>query len=143
MAKLHAKNGSLYLYDSSNACQSLSGRINTITLSQTGEQPEVTAFGDVSVQRLWDGITDWELSFDAFFDNAANQVDSVLSGIVSGSTFMKFGPAGSAATCTMYSSCAILTNYEINLDVADAAKVSGTLVNRSGSITRTSSGTWT
>jgi len=139
MAKIVARNASLGIHDSSGACRAFSASANSITLTYSAEAPEVTAFGDGLRQRLQDGIKDWELTFDAFFATGANEVDAVLYGIVGASTFMAFGPNGSAATGIKYNASAILTSYEMTFGVADAATVSGTLVARSGSLTR---GTW-
>jgi len=143
MAKIAARNASFYVEDSTGACQSISARTSSISISYTSETPEVTGFGDDNRQRLSNGIKDYEVSFEGYYDAAANQVDSVLSSILGGSTMFKLGPAGSAATCLMYSGCAILNDYSIDLSFEDAVKVSCTLVNRSGSLTRVASGTWT
>jgi len=49
------------------------------------------------------------------------------------------GPAGSSSGQPLYTACAVLTEYEISLGVEDPVAVSGTLVARTGSLTRT---TW-
>lgn len=143
MAKIAARNASFYLEDSTGACQALSARTSSISLSYTAETPEVTGFGDDNRQRLSNGIKDWELTFEGFYDAAAGQVDTVLSSILGGSTMFKMGPAGSATTCLMYSGCGILMDYSIDLGVEDAVTVSCTVAARSGSLTRVASGTWT
>ena len=139
MAKIVARNASLGIHDSSGVCRAFSSSANNITLTYSAEAPEVTAFGDVLRHRLQDGIKDWELTFDAFFATGANEVDATLYGIVGASTYFSFGPNGSATTNILYGACAILTNYEMTFGVADAATVSGTLVARSGSLSR---GAW-
>lgn len=139
MARIIARNASFYLEDSSGASRAMTGLTNSITLSQTAEAPEVTAFGEDTRTRLSGGLKDWELSFDAFFSSGANEVDEVLSGILGGSTLFKFGPSGSSSGCIMYTACGVLTEYSMDLGVEDAATVSGTLTARSGSLTRT---TW-
>lgn len=137
MAKIIARNASLGIDDSSATCRPLSSLVNNIALSWSSESPEVTSFGQNTRERLQDGIKDWELTFDAFFSSGANEVDVVLSGILGGSTRFSFGPAGSTSGCNMYAACAILSTYDMTFGVADAATVSGTLVARSGSLTRT------
>ena len=52
----------------------------------------------------------------------------------------KFGPSGSTSTCIMYSACGLLSEYSADFTVEGAATISGTLVARTGSVTR---GTWT
>jgi hypothetical protein len=134
-----ARKASLYLWDSTGTCRSMSVLLSNIALNYTAEAPEVTGFGDDNRTRLPDGLKDYELSFDAFFSTGANEVDEVMSGILGGSTFFAFGPSGSTSGSIMYSASAVCTTYEMSFGVEDAAKVSGTLVNRSGSLTR---GTW-
>jgi len=109
MGKIVARNASIYLDDSSSACQAFSGLTNSVAFSQTAEAPDVTSFG------------------------------SDLAAILGGSTFVRFGPSGSTATCVMYSASAVLTEYSMDFGVADAATVTYTLVQRSGSMTR---GVW-
>jgi len=139
MSKIIARNASLYVADSSKTLRAMSGFVNTVGLEQSAEAPEVTSFGEVSRQRLQDGLKDWELTFAAFFATGGNEVDVVLNGILGGSTMMKFGPSGSANTCILYEASAILTDYTADFAVEGAATVSGTLAARSGSLTR---GVW-
>jgi len=137
MGKIVARNASIYLDDSNSACQSFSALTNTISFSRTAEAPDVTSFGSNDRERLADGLKDWELSFNGFFDTAANQTDAVLNGILGEATRVHFGPSGSTSTCVMYAACAVLTDYSMDFGVADAATVSFTVVGRSGSMTRT------
>jgi len=139
MGKIVARNASIYLDNASSACQSFSGLTNSISFSQTAEAPDVTSFGSDVRERLADGLKDWEMTCGAFFSTGANEVDVVLSSILGGSTFVRFGPSGSTSTCVMYSASAVLTEYSMDFSVADAATVTYTLVQRSGSMTR---GTW-
>lgn len=139
MSKIVARNASLYLEDSTGASQSMSGLLNTINLSRTAEAPDVTGFGNDNRQRLSNGIKDFQLTFNAFFSSGTNEVDEVLNGILSGSTMFQFGPSGSSSGCILYSGCAVLTEYAMDFSVEGAATVSGTLMARSGSVTR---GTW-
>jgi hypothetical protein len=136
MGKLAARNASIGIDDSTAVCRALSGDVNSITLTYSAEAPEVTGFGSNVRERMQDGIKDWELTFDAFFNSDAARADQVLSGILGGSTRFCFGPAGSSSGASMYTACAILTSYEMTFGVEDAGTVSGTLVARSGSLTR-------
>jgi len=139
MSKIVARNASIYLDDETSACHSFSGLTHSISFTQTAEAPDVTSFGSDVRERLADGLKDWEMTGGAFFSTGANEVDDVLSAILGGSTFVRFGPSGSAATCVMYSASAVLTEYSMDFGVADAATVTYTLVQRSGSMTR---GAW-
>lgn len=138
MAKIAARNASLYLYDAAGACRSLSGQTNSITLTLSAESTEVTGFGDSTRERVADGIRDWEIAMDGFYSQSANESDAVLQGIINagGSTLFKLGPAGSTSTSPQYTACATLTSYEINMTAEDAAQISFSLTNRSGSLTR-------
>ena len=140
MGKIVARNASIYLDDETSTCRSFSGLTNSISFSQTAEAPDVTSFGSDVRERLADGLKDWEITGGAFFSTGANEVDDVLSAILGGSTFVRFGPSGSTSTCIMYSASAVLTEYSMDFGVADAATVTYTIVQRSGSMTR---GTWT
>ena len=139
MAKIHARNGSLYVEDSSGACQAMSALVSSITLGQSSDAPDVTGFGEDRRQRLSNGIKDWELSMNGFWSSGANETDEVLSGILGGSTMFYLGPSGSTSTCVQYSACGVLTEYNIDLAVEDAATIAFTMMSRSGSLTR---GTW-
>lgn len=138
MAKQVGRIASLYLWDSANACRSMSGLLSNISLSYSAEGPEVTGFGDSNRTRLPDGLKDYTLDFDAFFSTGASEVDATMSNILGGSTYFCLGPTGSAASALSYQASAVCTKYDMKFGVADAATVSGTLVNRSGSLTRTS-----
>ena len=140
MAKVIAKNASLGIDDSAGTCRALTSFANQVTLTLSAETPEVTGFGDNSRQRLQDGLKDGELTFDATLATGANETDIVLFGIYGASTRYAFGPAGSSSGCTMYSASAILSRYEMRMGVADAGQCSGTLVLRSGSVTRATFG---
>ena len=139
MPKIAARNASLYLENSSGASTAVSGDLNQITFTRSAEAPDVTSFGNDNRQRLSNGIKEWEISFNAFFNTTAAALDEILHGILSGSTVFKFGPSGSTSTCIMYTACGVLTEYNADFTVEGAATVSGTIVARTGSVTRT---TW-
>lgn len=141
MAKVAARNASLYVDDSTGASQAVGGLLNNITLTLSAEAPEVTGFGDVYRQRQQDGLKDAELSFDAFYGTGAAESDAILGGILGASTRFQFGPAGSGAGARKYAACAILTKYDMKFALADAGQVSGTLVLRNNS-SASLPGTW-
>jgi len=120
----------------------LSGDLNTITISQTREAPEVTVFGQTNRGRLTDGIETWEVSFDGYYtggsltaDTAA--IDQALFDMVSASNMIRIGPSGCAAGLVKYSGCGVLTSYEISFGgVGEPITVTGTIMARSGSLTK-------
>ena len=138
MAKIVARNASLYLYDASGVCRSVSGLTSSITLSLSSEATEVTGFGNSARERVVDGIKDWEMSMDGFYSQTACETGCLLNLLFAagGATLFKLGPAGSTSTSPMYSASGTLTTYDINEVAEDAAKISFTLVGRSGSLTR-------
>ncbi len=135
MGKIHGRNASIYADDQSAACMAISGDLNSATLSYQGDAPDVTGFGDNTRQRLPDGIIEWELSVNGFYSTTADTAAAcVLFPIVSGSTYIQYGPAGSTAGQVKYTGCAILTEFSQELGVEDAATFSATFVSRSGSL---------
>ena len=137
--RITARNASLYVTDSNGASKSISGYLNNISMSRSAEAPDITGFGEDNRQRLSNGIKDWELSFNAFFGTGASAIDEILNGILGGSTMLWFGPSGSTSSCTMYTACGVLTEYAADFALEGAATMSGTIMARSGSMTRT---TW-
>ena len=138
MAKIHARNASIYVDDTSSACTSVSGDTNQISLSFTSDAPEVTGFGDIARQRLSNGLTDWELTLNGYV-NTPDSSACVLHALNGGSTFIQFGPAGSAADGQKFTACAVCTDFTQDYGVEDAATFSATFSNRSGSL---SASTW-
>src|SRR3990172_2128135 len=136
MPKIAARNASLYLDDANGACQAVSGDLNQITFTRNAEAPDVTSFGNDNRQRLSNGIKEWEISFNAFFNTNASALDEILHNILSGSTLMQFGPSGSSSGCIKYAASGVLTEYNADFTVEGAATVSGTIVARIGSVTR-------
>ncbi len=141
MAKIAARNATLGIDGTTGACVSITGYSNNVTLTYSAEAPEVTSFGATVRERMQDGIKDAELTFDCFYDNGAAGIDKLLYDKLGASTCFYFGPSGSLASAASlnawYSCCAILSNYEMTFGLEDAGQCSGTLVARTGSLTRT------
>ncbi len=139
MAKITARNVSLYIENAAGASTSISGRTNSATLSFSAETPDVTAFGATYRERVPDGLKDWELSIGGFSDLAANQLDATLFPTLGASTRIKYGPGGSTAGCTMYTACAVTSDYNIETSVEGAVTFSATFAARIGVM---SASTW-
>ena len=140
MPKQIGRNASLYIADSgcNNSASNLfalTGDLNSITLTFSEDAAEVSAFGMTNKERMFDGIKNWELSFDGYYEQQAAGIDAVLFGLLGGSCVMKYGPAGSSTGSVMYTACAILSTYDIGFELENAITVKGTLVARSGSMT--------
>jgi hypothetical protein len=137
MAKMVARNCSIFLWDNTGACQSISGYSNNAALSYTAEAPEVTSFGDENKTRLSNGLKDYTLDLDVFFDTDASRIDGLFYNMLAGSTMFALGPSGSGASAIKYTACAVCTKFDMKFAVADAATAAISLQNRAGSMTRT------
>jgi len=140
MPKQIGRNASLLIANS--ACnnsasnsKSLTGDLNSITLTYNTEAPEVSVFGAVSKERMFDGINDWELGFEGYYQGQTSAIDEILFDLLGGSCMIDYGPAGSTTGCNKYTACAILSTYEINFELENAITISGTLMARTGSMT--------
>jgi len=136
MATVAARNASFYV-ESSGASTPISSLTNNVVLTYSAATPEVTGFGNDDRQRMQDGIKDWTLKFDAYFGDGAAETDAILEPLVGASTGFWFGPSGSSASSILYTACAILQSYEMTFGLENAGQCSGTMVARSGSLTRT------
>jgi hypothetical protein len=135
MTAIHARNASIYIDTAAGACQAISGDLNTATLEFASDAPDVTGFGNNTRQRLSGGLVEWNLSISGFYKTASNSAACVLFDLVSGSTFVQFGPSGSASNSRRYSGCAVLVSYSEEYAVEDAITFSAELQSRSGSLT--------
>lgn len=114
MAKIHARNSSFYVDDSSGASQALTGDLNQITLTWTHGNAEVTTFGNDTVQRI-SSLRDVTLKGTAIWNSGTTQAPCVLNGLMSGSSIsrIQWFPAGSGNTaCKFYTGCMLIDSYE-------------------------------
>jgi hypothetical protein len=141
MAKVTGRNAFLRIISSAcdysaSAYVNLSGDLNSITLTLNADTPEVTVFGQTNKERLFDGIKDWELGFEGYYQgNGTASIDETLFNLLAGSCMIDYGPTGSTSGCVKHSGCAVLTNYSVNFELESAITVSGTIVARTGSLT--------
>jgi len=134
--KLIARNASFYVFDATGGSVSLTGDTNSVSLSRSGDTPEVTAFGNNTRERVGGGLTDWELSINGFFTEGANSVDETLASLLSQNTVVIFSPSGSATGASRFSGSALLNDYSVDFPVEGAATVSAKFVARTGSLTK-------
>lgn len=138
MAKIVARNASIYLDDTNAACQSMSGDMNNVSFEYTSEPIDVTAFGNSDRQNVPDGIKSWTFSMTGFVHDTAGTT-CILFPLLSGSTYIQFGPNGSAAGGIKYTASAILQTLSQEYAVDGAATFSAEVISRTGSI---SASTW-
>lgn len=134
--KIVARNACLGIWNSVGACVPISGSANNITLDYTAETPDATGFQAINKENLPDGVQNWELSWDAFYGNAANSIDATLFAILGASTGFAFGPAGSGSGSPRYTASGILSKYNMKFGVNDSGQVSATMIPRTGSLDR-------
>ena len=135
MAKQHARNVSIYVDTAAGASTSITGDSNSITLDLSAEAPEVTSFGDNTVQRLSGGITDFPLSLEGFFNQGATAAACILEALVAGSSYIQLGVTGSATGCPKKCACVVCTGYNQTWGVNDAIAFTAEFSGRTGSIT--------
>lgn len=139
MGKITARNAFFRVWDGT-ASTNLTTSLNSITLTQSEEAPEVSVFGQQNRERMHDGIKDWEAAVEGYYEAGTGLIDAVLFGLVAGACGMiDFGPSGSTSGCVKYSACSVLNSYEINFALEDAGMVTANFQARTGSMTRT---TW-
>jgi len=140
MPKLHGRNASVYIEDTTTASIAFTGDGNSSTLNYSIDAPEVTGFGDNTRQNLSGGIQDYEFSMDGFTnmpDSTASDAQAIIAN--GGATRLRFGIAGSTSACQMIAACTVLTEFNVENSTDGAATFSLTCVPRTGSLTF---GTW-
>ena len=135
-SKLIARNASLYVFNATGGSVSLTGDTNSVSLSRSGDTPEVTAFGNTTRERIAGGLTDWELSINGFFTEGANSVDETLSDLMAQDTVIIFSPSGSGTGASRFSGSALLNDYSVEFPVDGAATITAKFVARAGSLTK-------
>lgn len=135
MAKLHARNVSIYVDAAGGASTTITGDLNSIELNLSAEAPEVTSFGDNTVQRLSGGITDFTMSFSGFFNQGATAAACILEALVAQPTYMQLGVSGSSSGCPKRCACVVCTGFTESWEVNGAVAITAEFSGRSGSIT--------
>mgnify|MGYP001560787129 CR=1 FL=1 len=141
MSNIHGKNCFIAVEDSTSASRNLSGDGNSVTLTESVANPEITGFSDGNVQRAGSGLTDSRFSIEGWSNDAANTNLAVLSALKNACTMICFAPNGSGATASpvKYTACVILDDYEINAPVAGISTYRVTFSQSSGSLTKSTS----
>jgi hypothetical protein len=96
MPKQIGRNASLLImssactYSPSNS-MSLTGDLNSITVTYNEDAPEVSVFGAINKERMFDGIRDWELGFEGYYEQQAAGIDETLFNLLGGSCMIDYG----------------------------------------------------
>ena len=141
MGQFHGVTAVLYLDErtsSSQVCKAMTGDLNSITFTRSKNNPEVTTFGDNTINRL-DGLRDVVLDAVGVFNSGADTVIGVLDGLFTNSLVsrMQFFPDGNVSGEPSYIACMLLNNYAVNAPLDGVVTVNFGMQIASGSLTAT------
>lgn len=122
MAKVIGRNARVLLGN-----RNVSPDVNQVVLTLDAEAPECTGFCDSYRVRLSDGVRNEEMQVDGFYNNSASTMDDVLSSNLAGSALTGLYFTGLAGSKFGREFNGVVTSYEPNFAVADAAAVSFTV----------------
>ena len=139
MANVHGSKAVIKALDQTASEQNLSGDVTSVTFSRSKNNPESTAFGNNTVQRI-DGLRDVTMDVTAIWDDsAADGAVSFLDDLYSGSlnTLITYMPGGSLTSSgsPKYSACMRLNSYAQNSPVDGITTVNFSMSIGSGSVT--------
>ncbi len=112
----HGRNAKLYVDNAdAAACTNVSGDLNSIVLTFTRDNPDVTTLGQDTHQRIA-GLRDFALT-GAYVWNAAETAGSgmpqILDALLVASmvTRIQYAPAGSITGCPLYTACMLVNSH--------------------------------
>lgn len=115
MPQMQGKNSVLHIWDSAGTSRNISGDLNSVTLTYTRENVDVTTFGDDAMQRL-SGLRDATLSIAGVWNTGTGNINDVMDDLMNGSviTLVRWMPGGSTAGCPFWTGCFLANSYEEN-----------------------------
>jgi hypothetical protein len=136
----HGRNAKLYIDNAdAAACTNISGDLNSVTVTWTRDNPDVTTFGQDSHQRIA-GLRDFTMTgayvwngAEASGSAAAQTLDALLTGSMP--TRMQYAPAGSITGCPLYTACVLVNSHSHTAGVNAAIVGNFSLQLASGSVT--------
>ena len=137
MGQIHGTVAELRIDEADGTEQTISGDLNNITFTRSKNNPEVTTFGDNTVNRL-DGLRDLVLDATGVFNSTtAGNIIPLLDDLDAGSsvTLVKYLPAGSVTGEPIYTACMLLNNYAINEPLDGVVTVNFSMAIANGSMT--------
>lgn len=130
MARIHGRNGRVYLALASGGTAEPVAYLNSYTINFATEKADVTAFGDANRSYVA-GLPDASGDFSGFYDDATVQTyTAALDGLP-----RKFYLYPSTNTNTQYFFGEILPDFNVNATVSGAVEISASW-NASGPITK-------
>lgn len=123
----HGKSAHFMLDNASGTLTDISNTVNEVTLPQSVETGETTAFGSTDKTYVT-GLGDATVSVSGIFDATVNThitalIAAMKAGTVSTASF-QYGPSGSVASRPKFTGEAIVTSYEIGSPVGDVVTYS-------------------
>jgi hypothetical protein len=108
----------------------LSDHVASVTINQSVDAVETTAFGDGGRTRIG-GLEDSSITLDFHQDFASGEVDATIAGLVGGTASFQISPFGTAVaasgTAPRYSGTVLLTEWTpLNGSVGDLSTASVT-----------------
>ncbi len=119
MARYHRKRGRIYLAATAGGVAVPLASMATWSLSAATDRVEVTSFGDTNVQRVA-GLPDFSGQFSGFFDDSDSTLFAAAALLVGVPCYLYVDATNAP---TKYWDGLANVDYEISLDVSDAAKI--------------------
>ena len=134
MSNVHGKNTYFQFEDSSAASRNLSADGNRVSMTESVNNPDITGFGDNSMQRAGSGLNDAKVQYEGWYNdgNAAN-VD-VFRNMRGKIGLMRWGPSGSATGASMYAASMILDDVQIDSPLQNLVTIRASFSLASGSM---------
>lgn len=136
MPKIHGLNSILHIWDDSGTSRDISGDLNSITLSWSRDNPDVSTLGTGTRKRIF-GIRDATLNGAALWNSDdTTGIDAILQAIMTGSlnTLVKFYPGGCTTGCQFYTTCMLLSSYDVTAPINGAVTAAFAFEQASGSV---------
>ena len=109
----HGTQTKVFIWDTGSTCRDLSGDFNSVTLSWTRDNPDVTTFGKNTIQRIG-GLMDAALNGAGIWNSGATSSACVLADLMNASlpTLVRYAPA-SITGCPVYVACMLVSQFEV------------------------------
>ena len=137
MPYVHGRNAKLLVTESAGSTRDVSGDSNSITLTWTRDNPDVTTFGQDTHQRIG-GLHDATMTGAYVFNTTEScGVPQVFDNLISGSyvTYIQYAPGGSITGCPLYTACMLVNSHSHTAGVNAAVAGTWAMQIASGSLT--------
>ena len=136
MGQFHGTIAELWIDEAGFTCTQVDGDLNNITFTRSKNNPEVTTFGDNSINRL-DGLRDVVLDATGVFNSGASTIVGLLDGNFTNSlvTRVQYFPGGNVSGEPKYTACMLLNNYAVVEPLDGVVTVNFGMAIGSGSLT--------